>query len=56
MTRDEFEKSFQEISSSWELDDVVFSSQEKELIRQVCMKEITMEQYDTIMKQLTNMI
>ncbi|WP_171655522.1 hypothetical protein [Paenibacillus foliorum] len=56
MTRDEFEKSFQEINSSWELDDLVFSPQEKELIRQVCMNEITMEQYDAIIKQLTQLV
>jgi hypothetical protein len=45
MTKEEFEKNFEEIAA-WELDDVEFTPEEKELIRKVCMHEITMEQYD----------
>ncbi|NHN32877.1 hypothetical protein [Paenibacillus agricola] len=52
MTREEFEQNFDEILSSWELDDVVFSPQEKELIRKVCMKEISMEQYDNLAQNI----
>jgi hypothetical protein len=50
MTRDEFEKNFEEITT-WELDDVKFTSEEKELIRKVCMSEITMEQYDKLIQR-----
>jgi hypothetical protein len=52
MTREEFEKNFQEILSSWELDDVEFTPQEKELIRKVCMKEITIQQYDHLSQNI----
>jgi hypothetical protein len=47
MTREQFEKNFEEIST-WELGDMEFTPEEKELIRKVCMNELTMEQYDQL--------
>jgi hypothetical protein len=50
MTREEFEKNFEEISA-WELGDVEFTPEEKELIRKVCMNELTMAQYDKLIQR-----
>lgn len=52
MTREQFEKYLQEIESTWELDGLKFNPEEKELIRKVCMGEITMDDYDKAVPNL----
>lgn len=46
ISQEQFERVFRKVQASWRLEDMDLSPEEGELLRRVCMEEITEEEYN----------